>query len=367
MLLGVLFATNLLCGTALAEHAAWRDRYDAARQALVDGRDQEAAAEFEDLVQSAPTSEDRKVAEEFAAVARERAGNKRREPLQPKIRTTDELSILYTTAFLYGFGTSGWLTLQIKPQSFPAAVLPFLALTTASVGGVAIADRYRPLRLGVPQAISTGLYLGVGEGIWLTGYQHSQATRTGDSEEGQWRAETVATLLWTGGTVGAATGALVGGYFQPTPGQTSFTASAALWGGVFTGLVSPVFVADSERASETAFITGLVGYNLGMAAGAYWAGEVSPSIARVRFVDLGGLAGGLVGAGAYLLAVGDDAEARGGLLASGIGLGAGLSLSWWATAGMDQASSKTPTALESIRPIAAPLRGGWMFGVSGAL
>ena len=61
------------------------------------------------------------------------------------------MTVLYATAFVYGLGTSAWVALMTQPKNLGAAVLPFAFLTTASVGGVALADGYRPFRRGVPQ------------------------------------------------------------------------------------------------------------------------------------------------------------------------------------------------------------------------
>jgi hypothetical protein len=350
---------------AEATRLAWHDEYERAQAALLAERDQEAALLFERLIYSARTTEDRRVAEEFTKLARARVARERLRREAPHLRTTDELSILYTTAFIYGFGSSGWLALQIKPQTFPGAVLPFIGITTATVGGVAIADNYRPFRLGVPQAIAAGMYLGLGEGIWLIGYQHSRATRRDDGSH--WKSETVSTLLWTSATVGAATGGIVGGLREPKPGEASLTTSAALWSGLFGSFLGPALQPDEERAGETGFITGGIGYNLGLLAGWIAAQRVSPSIARVRFVDLGGLAGGLLGAGGYLLAAGDDAEPRSGLLAAALGLGSGLGLAWWATDGVDAEVGGASATRQAWAPTLMPVDGGWMVGASGTL
>src|SRR5690606_41995843 len=56
------------------------------------------------------------------------------------------------------------------------------------------------LRHGIPHAIAAGLYLGLGEGVWLTGYQNAYAA----SHDGKrWSAERVSSALWVATTVGA--------------------------------------------------------------------------------------------------------------------------------------------------------------------
>ncbi len=343
---------------------AWRRRYEAARLALVEGRDAEAAREFTALAEEAPTYEDRIVAEELAEVASTRSAKHRLELTPPDIRTADELSLLYTTAFLYGFGTSGWLALQTKPQNVAAAVLPFIAITTATVGGVALVDDYQPFRYGVPQTISAGVYLGAGEGIILVGYQHARATRRAD--DSHLGSEAVATIVWAGATGGAVVGGLIGAWQEPTPGEVSFGTSMMLWGSLISSFTAAALTPNIDFETENAFLAGGVGYNAGLVAGVLWGPTVSPSVARVRFVDLGGLAGGLVGVGGYLLAAGDSAGPRAGLASAALGSALGLGAGWWATEGMDQGLSEH-TSGPMLHPHLAPAVGGVVVGVAGSL
>ncbi len=352
---------------ALADDT-WHQRYNEARGALLEDRNDEAAKLFDELERTAPTSEDRKVAAEFAQVARERAGILRRQMHDPHIRTPDELSLLYTTAFIYGFGTSSWLALQIRPKNVAAAVVPYLLITTATVGGVAVADNYRPFRLGVPQAMTAGMFLGLGEGVWLVGSQHAAATRRDDGSH--WKSAAVSTLLWTGASVGLLAGSAAAAWFEPLPGQVSLTASGAMWGGIGASLLGSAFTRSNDRRPQIAFVTGAVGYNTGLIAAALASPTANPSVARVRFVDLGGLAGGLLGAGGYLLAAGDSANPRLGFGAAAVGALGGLAFSWWATDDMKPAArdphEETSTA-SSLRPGVSPVEGGWLATLSGSL
>jgi hypothetical protein len=324
----MLSAGLFLSGTA-AHAEGWRERYARAQQQLVEGRDADAAAEFDSLAIHAATPEDRKVAEEMGKVARARLAFQARRPIAPHLRTSDELSLLYTTAFVYGFGSSAWLALQLQPKTFAGAVIPFVVLTSASVAGVAVVDDYRPFRLGVPQSIAAGMFLGIGEGAWLVGYEHSVAKRRDDAS--YWRAPT----LWPGFVVSMGSAAL-----QPNP----------------------------ERRSETAFATGGAAYNLGLAAAIAFGPRLSPSLARVRFVDLGGLAGTLLGVGSYLLVAGSDNSSRGSLSAAALGAASGVGVAWWATAGMpsDRRGAGASDSLK-LRPVFAPVERGWTLGVAGTL
>lgn len=341
----------------LLDEVTFRRRFEDARQALLDNRDEQALAEFEALSEVAPTPSDQRVAEEFAMLAQERVSLKGRELPSPHIRTTDELSVLYTTAFTYGVGTSAWFALQVKPGNFATAILPFVAITTAAVGGVAVVDGYRPFRLGVPMSISAGTLLGTMEGIWLTAYQQAVAERR---NEGKWGAPTVATFVWAGATAGGVLGGLLGALREPTPGQVSFTASSAFWGGIVGSLVAGASESQTSYRAERAFAIGGMGYNAALVAALIVSPHQLPSVARVRLVDLGGLAGGLLGAGGYLLVADEDASPRSTLGAGAVGAVLGLGLSWWATAGMPEQRhpGPEPTVLSRLRPSVIPVRQG---------
>jgi hypothetical protein len=367
LLAASVVSVGLSFGTpAAAAEETWHERYERAQELLVQGEEGRAAGEFDALAKTAKTPEDRAVAEEMAKVARARVAYEARRPVTGHLRTSDELSLLYTTAFAYGFGTSAWLALQVQPKNLATAVIPFVVITSAAVGGVAVADDYRPFRLGVPQSIAAGMFLGVGEGAWLVGYQHAAATRRDD--DSRWKAPTVSTVLWAGATLGGLTGGLLGAWREPTPGRVSFAASASLWPG-FVASMGAAALRDGERRNETAFAAGALAYNLGLGAAIAFGPDLSPSVARVRFVDLGGLAGCLLGVSSYLLATGSDNSARGGLAAAALGSTAGLAVSWWATSGMkpEVRAPDEPTSAFRMSPVFAPIEHGWTVGVAGTL
>lgn len=332
-------------------------RFEKAREALLENRDEEALEQFDALSAVAPSLEDRRVAEEFAALARERLETKKRALPPPHLRTPDELSVLYTTAFTYGFGTSAWLALQIKPSNFAAAILPFIAITTASVGSVALIDDYSPFRLGVPQSIAAGTVLGTVEGVWIAGYQHAVATRRHTQ---RWRAPTVSTFLWAGATAGGVVGGLLGAVREPTPGQVAFTTSSAWWGGIAGALIAGASESQKEYRSERAFAIGAVGYNAALVTALAVSPSFAPSMARIRLVDLGGLAGGLLGAGGYLLVADKDASSRASLGAAAGGAVLGLGLSWWATSGMPEEPHpiEDDSIVARLKPSVVPVRQG---------
>lgn len=106
------------------------------------------------------------------------------------------------------------------------------------------------------------------------------------------------------------------------------------------------------------------------------AGSVSPSIARVRFIDLGGLAGGLVGLGLYATAADDSLGLQPTLWSLNLGTAAGLGLAWLLTTNMEpdrgadseSDDARTPTlwqALLRARPMLLPVENGGQLGMVG--
>lgn len=346
------------------ERALWWEQYAEGRALLLEEHYGEAALVFAELQKSATTIDQKRLALELEMIARALEGE--HQALRPdQLRTGDELSLLYSTAFIYGFGTSAWLALQTEPEHFAGAVLPFAVLTTASVGGVALADGYRPLGRGVPQAISAGFYLGFVESVWVVGTQHSVATRRG---YGHWNSARVSTVLWSGATAGAITGALVGDTLRPEPGSISFVTSSALWGGIVAGLAGAGLQPGTDRRGETAFIAAGAGFNLGLGAGLFFVPKEPPSVARVRVTDVSGLGGALIASGAYAAFAGEESNRRVGFGAAALGAGIGLGLGWWLTDGMTSTKpKKNPIGNVSFTPVFMPTPDGFSIGLVGSL
>jgi hypothetical protein len=355
----------------------WRMKYDEARTKLLTGEFADAAARFEELEKTAVNRVDRALAHEhktlaadwaargLAFVHKEDLGESNATAKALDKRTTDELVSLYTNAVFYGIGSGVWLGTLTKPTTAAGAILPTIALTGASVGSVIGLDSGRGMRYGVPQSIVTGLYIGLEEGIVWGIYASSKSTSSDTTSS-------TATLIWGSATVGAVAGGALGSSLGTTPGRSSWVGSVALWTGTVGGLFAGAFASDN-KPEQPALIVGGLGLTLGTGLGLATASDVSPSIARVRFLDLGGLSGGLLVGGLYAAATTNG----NGHVASGlIGLGAagGLATAWLLTASMPEDRLRTPdqgaappTAFERMRPLLLPANGGAMMGVGGAL
>lgn len=363
------------------EASPWRIRYDAARKDLTEGRFRRAEVEFRALALEGKTATDRQLALEMARLAvqyaeQDDAGLAGRHVggrLGADIRTSDELTLLYTTAFLYGAGSGAWFLLETQPDTALTATLPFAAITAAPVIAVATLDGYKKFARGVPHAVASGLYVGLGEGAWISAYAQARARRIESVDPKStlhWSPETVAAVLWTSATSGAVLGGAIGSSVITTPGRVSFTASTTIWSAAVVGLAVGGIHPDNGHRDERAYLAGGLGLNAGLASGLLLAGQVSPSVARVRLVDLFGLAGSLAATGSYL-SLTSDVDVR---LAEGIaaaGAVAGLTAGWILTSSMPK-QLPTPdnaraASARSIEPTLVPVRGGAAIGVAGLL
>lgn len=343
-------------------------RYHAARDLLVEGLIGRAAEAFEELARTTRDPVLAKRAAEDAAVCRVWLARglvlvKRSDLGESTIaarasneRTTDELAVLYTNAVFYGLGAGAWLATLTEPDSAAGGVVPALGLAGAAALGVYGLDRGRPLRYGVPQSIVTGLYVGLEQGIAWTVWNQSRFRR---SES--WDADVVASVIFGSATAGGIVGGLIGTAHGTTPGRASFVGSAALWSGVVAGLFTAGVSPDDPSRDDRSWLAAGLGVTMGAIGGALTAGHVSPTIARVRFLDLGAIGGALLGGGLFLASESDDASV--GTLVTAGGIAAGLGIAWAATSGMpEDRPEQKPAAAHAFAPSVAvsPTKGGGM-------
>lgn len=278
-------------------------------------------------------------------------------------RTIDEISILYTNAVLYGLYAGVVLDVQTSANSAGSAIMPPLLLAGLSAGTVALLDHSLHLGYGVAQSIVSGLYIGVEEGItWSLWHEAHWPSSS------KWGGKTVTTLIWATGTVGAVAGGMVGSMHGTTPGRASLMGSAAMWSGAVAGTLT----GGMTGHADTALLTSAIMLNAGAVAGIFAGAEVSPSIARVRFIDLGGLSGGLVVGGLYWTIQDKKASGRGLLTSSGLGMTAGLVTSWLLTRDMDPDQPRKNRELsfaERLLPTIAPASSGtgFVLGVASTI
>jgi hypothetical protein len=330
---------------------------------------------FAELVKTATSPADHALASEFEALAatwalRDLAFVRRSDLGESQLsakaageRTTDEIAVLYTNAVFYGLGTGAFVDVHTEPKSTAGAILPALGFAGAAVGTVALVDVNHPLHYGVPQSIVSGMYIGLEEGLAWTFWNQARTYRADE-----WKGKTIADVIWLFSTAGAVGGGLVGTLRGTTPGRASFVGSSALWAGLVAGLFAGAVSPEDDQQDDRALLASAIGLNVGAVGGALAAGPVSPSIARVRFLDLGGIGGGLLFGGLYLAAADKKLEGRGLMGATAFGSAIGLGVAWYATSGMpadriERSDRGSRPAMASI----APIRGGAMLAFGGEL
>lgn len=344
----------------------WAERYEQARRLLVDGKFKAAEDAFTALAADATTDPERRLAVEMARIAASWALSD--ATIRPS-RTRDEITLLYTTSFLYGAGTGTWFLLHTRPDTALTATLPFIGITASPVIALALVDGYTRLPHGVPHGIAVGMYVGLGESILLSTYQNARSRRIyGDGPEStRWSVESVSTVLWAGATLGGIVGGTIAAARSTTPGRVSYTGSLALWGGVVAGFATGSVLPDTAYRTENALLAAGIGYNAGLVGGFLSSPSVSPSVTRVRLVDLSGVAGGIVLGGTYL-AFSRDPDPRAAMALTGGGAAAGLALGWLATRGLPKEIAVSATASPiTIQPTLAPVAGGAVMGLAGSM
>ena len=360
---------------AQTDVVAWQRAYVQARDRLVGGEFTIAASLLDDLARKAPNPGYQLLALEQSRLAREWATRDvtlvRRADLGESAigakaadrATSDELAVLYTDSVLFGLGTGGWISVLTEAESAAGVILPVLVLGAGSAGVVAAIDHTRPFRYGVPQSIVTGMLLGFEEGMLWTYW--NQARVRWDEE---WEPKTMTSVIWGFTAAGALTGGIVGTAGGTTPGRASFVGSTSLWSAAVTGLLTTAATdLDDNSADDTILLASIIGLNAGAVGGMLGAGSVSPTIARVRYLDLGGISGGILFGGLYVAAQGDSTDGRSAVAITATGMVAGLGTAWLLTSGMpkDHRVEKTTAAPVSWAPTILPLRSGAGLGVQG--
>ena len=364
--------TQLAETAAAAPTATWDAAYAEARADMLAGRFPAAVQKFEALLLTAPDSSNRLLVSELLAACRTWAqgGFVLAAPTQLTLpqpmanhRTLDELAILYTNAVLNGAYAGIVIDVYNKPKSAAGYILPPLGLAAAEAGIVALVDNTVGLRYGVAQSAVSGMYIGYEEAlVWLLWHE---AHYPGSDE---WGDKRVAMLTWGLGTAGALAGGIAGTFLGTTPGRAAFMGSAALWSGAVVGTLAGT-IADK---GDTGLLAAGIALNLGAIGGALLGAQVSPSVARVRFIDLGGLCGGLLVGGLYFAAADRNPRPSGAAVSLGLGMAAGVATGWFFTRHMEEdfpRTESTQSAMASVIPTIAPASNGagMVLGIAGAL
>ncbi len=285
-------------------------------------------------------------------------------------RTRVELADLYFSAVAYGVGSGLAVVTFTDTDVYGGPFVPPLVLSGVAMGAVAIADSGDGLRYGVPKAVSDGAFIGFEHALLWSLWQGARA-QSGE----EWSAEVVASVLWGGATAGALAGGAMG-YSGTTPGRAAWVHTTTLVGGTLAGFTTAGIVRDDETLDDKALLGAAIGAAGGTLVGFGSARALSPSLQRVRLLDLGGTAGGLVGAGAYVLLTNAKGTEGGLYWAVDAGVAVGLVVAWMETSrlepdlgdGPSAAPASLPaTVLKRARPMVLPVPGGLQLGLHGVL
>ena len=335
--------------------------YERGVEAFARGRFQDARDLFDEALRATQTTDDaararalRDLAEGYVRVGASlvfpsNASTKSpRTSELPDERTDDEIVQYYLGSVPYGIALGAYVSMVANATSPAAVVFPVLGGVALTAGAMAYADHLHTRPFGEPQAIvSSGLI-----GLQLAS---PLAVLAGSNSA----TENLAIFLGSVTTAGAA------GYFAnrawgTTPGEMSFVGSTALWGNVLGLLGSSVAGANGDDLA----VVSLASVATGTALGAVFARDLAPSIAHVRYIDFGALAGGIALGGAYLGLSGSSGNGKAGATIAGIGVLGGGALAAYLTRDMRRDEARRATAFQWA-PTFAPTDGGVTVGVGG--
>ena len=290
-------------------------------------------------------------------------------PRRSRKRDEVELGFLYGTSIAYGVGMGIWFSSEVGISDPGVFLIPPALLGVAAPIGVYFLDDPEMDR-GMPAAIAAGMAIGAGEGIGIASYQFVTA-----DEEDAWGFRGLARATALGSTLGAVGGYAAGYYLEPARQSTVLTTSAVLWG---TAVGSMYGYGASEAgvgygiSNDTAALGGLIGFNVGLAAGAATGALYVPSWEQLGWMWGGAGVGAAVSLPIFLFYAGDDAPpAKRGFLFMGttttLGIAAGALLgSGYADDYEIGEQESTPwVSLASVAPWT--FEGGGGFMLSGSL
>ena len=286
-------------------------------------------------------------------------------PSRSKKRDDVEIGFLYATSVAYGVGTGVWFSSEVGISDPGLFLIPPALLGVAAPVGVYFMDDPEMPR-GMPASVAAGMAIGAGEGIGIASYQFVTA-----DEEDAWGFKGLARATTLGATLGGVGGYAVGYYLEPSPKSTLLTTSSVLWGttiGTMFGYGASEAGVGYGIANDSAALGGLIGYNIGLAAGASSSVLYIPSWEQIGWMWAGGGIGAAASLPVFLFYAGEDSPpAKRGFLFMGtattLGIAAGaIFASGYADeyeiGSEDSAPGNRFASLTSIAPMALPGGGG---------
>lgn len=203
-----------------------------------------------------------------------------------------EIGTLYVASAAYGVGTGVWIDAEFGIKENAIRFIPPAILGVGAPIGVYFLD-HPPMRRGIPAAISSGMFIGAGEGMGIWSYQYVRS-----SSDSQWGFTGMARSVFIGSTLGGIGGAAMGFTQEPSPKQSLFLSSAVLWGagiGSMFGYGSTSKDKPYAQANDSASLGGLIGYNVGLLGAAGLSTVWVPTYRNLAFMWTGAGVGAAAG------------------------------------------------------------------------
>jgi len=237
-------------------------------------------------------------------------------------RSGTEITVLYTTAALYGAGLGIWIDSEAKIKDPGLFLIAPAVLGVAAPVGVYFLDN-PALPRGMPAAIASGMIIGAGEGIGIASHQFVTA-----SAADEWGFRGLARSTVIGATLGGAGGFALGYFQDPSPKSSLLTTSGVVWGAAVGSMFGYGASSAGEgygRANDAASLGGLIGFNVGLAAAAGLSTVYVPTYRALTYMWAGAGVGAAVSLPVYLAYAGKGGPpAKRGLVFSGVSTTLGI-------------------------------------------
>lgn len=284
------------------------------------------------------------------------------EPVDETRRRGSEMVELYIFGSAFGVFTGLEVLVAADIDEEDTQLLGVVPMLTGLGGALTVyaLDSGEGMRRGQPTAISTGIQLGLAEGLLLSGSFHRDLT-----------TRQAFALTWGTTLGGALLGAGAAFALEPAIAHSRFVLSGGMWGASIMTLIA---VGANPEDTQDGFRMVLGGFNAGVLLAAALAGPIDMDGNRLMLLNIGFFGGAGVGATIPLIVLGarDDDRVPPGTIATSVGIGAaaGLALVFILTQdrGEDATDSEAPapSAGLEIAPLLAPAEGGGVLGVTGS-
>jgi hypothetical protein len=313
---------------------AWR-KYDAAFEALLAGRRDEALRMLAEVAAAGPTHPAAGRAKQLLALQAAEAPQGERESIRREAPTRGARAELASFQTFHGIAVGVEVCLLTNCQSSTGGVA-LMVLGGGAGLTLSLMSASEGIRPGTTALLDSGVVWGAWNAIAIgvAGDFHSQAAAGG---------------LLVGQGLGLGAGAALSAAVRPTAGQVSLANTVGLWSGLIT-----LFARGADQFSgsrQSIMLTLLSASDVGLAGGALLAAHFPVSRGHALLIDAGGAAGALSALGVTALVGGNGTKSQTYFLAMIPGTLVGLAASAYLTRHWDAPHLPTDLAL-AVSPLA---------------